>query len=145
MKTIFSKKIPPRTLAEMIAACKFDCSIDPRIDEVAFPVKPERFTTDGLYLLANDMAMWTVDLLAELDKCRVKAATIEQLLAYGAKNPDEQRRYPIVGLGSFWVNRANQCEIPCLNGSSRLRSLFLKHDDPKESWKAGYRFLVSDK
>ena len=30
-----------------------------------------------------------------------KPAKIEGLLAYGVKNPNEQRQYPIVGLGSF--------------------------------------------
>ena len=49
---------------------------------------------------------------------------IEGLLAYGAKNPDEQRQYPIIGLGSVAEVRGDR-HVPCLHRCDAERRLGL--------------------
>jgi len=51
-------------------------------------------------------------------------AKIEGLLAYGAKNPEEQRKYPIIGLGSVAKVRGGRY-VPCLDGRDAERLLDL--------------------
>lgn len=66
-------------------------------------------------------------------------AKIENVLSYGAKNPEEQRKYPIVGLGSVCRVNGNR-SVPYLgrDGSERdLRLLWFGND-----WSARSRFLA---
>ena len=51
-------------------------------------------------------------------------AKIEGLLAYGVKNPNEQRQYPIVGLGSF-AGVLGSRYVPYLYGRGAGRGLDL--------------------
>jgi hypothetical protein len=53
-----------------------------------------------------------------------KPARIEGLLAYGVKNPNEQRQYPIVGLGSF-AGVLGSRYVPYLYGRGAGRGLDL--------------------
>jgi hypothetical protein len=66
-------------------------------------------------------------------------ANIEILFLYGANNPDEQRKYPIVGLGSVAEVRGNR-RVPCLDGQVPLRSLVLDWWDG--DWGGHCRFLA---
>ena len=69
-------------------------------------------------------------------------AKIEGLLAYGAKNPEEQRRYPIVGLGSV-VRVLGDRSVPCLYWHTAERSLDLGLWD--DGWDGFCRFLAVHK
>ena len=44
------------------------------------------------------------DVLKELDRRGLRPANIPELLAFGAKYPEEQVKYPIIALGPFWTN-----------------------------------------
>ena len=63
---------------------------------------------------------------------------IENILAYGAKNPEEQRKFPIVGLGSAPAVDGHR-SVPYLSGHDSGRDLFLLWWD--DGWVADYRFL----
>jgi hypothetical protein len=70
-----------------------------------------------------------------------RPATIEELTANGAKNPDEQRQFPIVALGSVFVGPgAGFCCSPCLYGDDAGRRLGL--GDRDGGWSADYRFAA---
>ncbi|WP_142252685.1 hypothetical protein [Bradyrhizobium sp. UNPF46] len=66
-------------------------------------------------------------------------AKIEGLLAYGAKNTEEQRQYPIVGLGSVVKVRGDH-SVPCLYRYDAERSLDLGLWN--DSWDGFCRFLA---
>lgn len=64
---------------------------------------------------------------------------IENVLAYGARNPEEQRKYPIVGLGSVG-GVGGRRSVPCLDEDVSGRELNLSWwgDD----WYSRCRFLA---
>lgn len=65
---------------------------------------------------------------------------IQHLLSFGAKFPEEQRRYPIVGLGSV-VRIGGVSHAPYLDGDGLVRSLRL--DFLRDAgWNANCRFLA---
>jgi hypothetical protein len=66
-------------------------------------------------------------------------AKIENLLAYGAKNPEEQRKFPIIGLGSVAKVNGNR-NVPNLNKDGSKRNLNLNWWD--NDWNGNYRFLA---
>jgi hypothetical protein len=66
-------------------------------------------------------------------------AKIENLLAYGAKNPEEQRKYPIIALGSVAEVIGNRY-VPCLGRGGSRRELNLDWWDG--AWSSGFRFLA---
>jgi hypothetical protein len=78
------------------------------------------------------------EILAADPKNPWEPAKIENILAYGAKNPEEQRKFPIIGLGSVGGVRGDR-RVPYLHGNASKRSLYLLWwvDD----WGAFYRFL----
>lgn len=63
---------------------------------------------------------------------------IENILAYGAKNPEEQRKFPIVGLGSVGEVGGRRY-VPYLGRSGSGRGLDLNWWG--DCWVADYRFL----
>jgi hypothetical protein len=66
-------------------------------------------------------------------------AAIQHLLAFGAKNPEEQRKYPIVALGSVAQFHGFR-RVACLFGVDVGRSLDLF--DWAGDWDASFRFLA---
>jgi hypothetical protein len=67
-----------------------------------------------------------------------RPATLAELLAYGARHPEEQRKHPIVALGSI-VEMYGTRGVPCLYGSRYLRGLDIVWDNPLG---VHYRFLA---
>ena len=69
----------------------------------------------------------------------LEPAKIEHLLAFGAKYPEEQRKYPIIGLGSVAEVDGDRY-VPCLGqgGAGRGLSLYWWDGD----WDGGCRFLA---
>lgn len=55
-----------------------------------------------LKLFHFNKAMTSEDVIKEMDKQGYRPAELSELLALGAKHPDEQRKYPIIALGSVW-------------------------------------------
>jgi hypothetical protein len=66
-------------------------------------------------------------------------AKIENLLAYGARNPEEQRKFPIIGLGSVAKVFGNR-RVACLGRCDAERNLGLYWFD--DDWDAYVRFLA---
>lgn len=77
----------------------------------------------------------------EIVKRGYRRATVEELLDRGTKDPDEQRRYPIIALGSVFVDpRSGYRFSPYLSVLGSLRLLRLDYRD--HDWSAYCRFLV---
>lgn len=130
------------SLAAMIAAGKYDWANED-IAQRNFPLRGEGKVEVGLRLVHLDREMSTEAVLAELDQRGLRPATLAELLAFGAKYPEEQRKYPIVALGSVWACPRGGRFVPCLYRDGSERDLRLRYDD--DVWRESYRFLAASK
>ncbi|MBU4315415.1 hypothetical protein KJ673_03345, partial [Patescibacteria group bacterium] len=55
----------------------------------------------------------------------LRPGKIEELLAFGATYPEVQRQFPIICLGSSWVDRGGRRHAPFLSGYGSGRELRL--------------------
>ena len=82
----------------------------------------------------------TDEVLAKMDRQNLRPALYEELLAFGAKYPDEQQQFPIVALGSVWRYFDSDLYVVCLSRRDSERSLFLYWIS--DNWISDYRFLA---
>lgn len=139
----------PTTLLAMLAAGEYDDDcIDPDITEKNFPVNPALFTTEGskLFQLPKDMDIFEINdwLDTQADQA-YQLDGIEKLLAFGAENPEEQRKGPILGLGSSFEGPRGLRYFPYLDGSVSVRDVSLNCHDPAGEWGKHWRVLASPK
>jgi hypothetical protein len=88
-----------KSLQDMIAAGKYDW-VNDKITVKKFPVIPQ-FQPKIFHFDRHISSEDAVEAIKADDRQHPwEPAKIEHLLAYGAKNLEEQRQYPIVGLGS---------------------------------------------
>jgi hypothetical protein len=125
-------------LQRLIAAGKYDY-VNPNINDSNFPV-PENFALGSDPKIHHfNRGISSEDVIRQINKDGYRPAMIWDLLDYGAKNPDEQRKYPIVALGS--VGRVDgRRVVPCLGGDDSERGLCLGYW--VGGWVAGYSFLA---
>lgn len=90
-------------------------------------------------LLHYGKDMTTDAVLADMDQRGYRPAKIEELLALGVQHPDEQRKYPIPGLGSSCVFYGNRY-VPYLSLTGYARDLGLSYDG--DEWNVHCRFPV---
>jgi hypothetical protein len=125
-------------LQRLIDSGKYDW-IHHRITDKTFPIpeNPVFGHYPKVYHFNRDIS--SEDVIKEMDKEGYRPAMTWDLLDYGAKNPKEQRNYPIVGLGSVAESedgRALLCLSRCLAG--RSLDVFWSAGN----WTARYRFLA---
>ena len=129
------------SLEAMIAAGKYDWK-NGNITANEFPVEGTgiiRFETKVFHFDRNISSGDAVAAIkADDPRNPWEPAKIEHLLAYGAKNPEDQRKYPIIGLGSVALVRGG-CFVPCLGGSvvGRRLGIYWRGD----GWDGYGRFL----
>jgi hypothetical protein len=126
------------SLPEMIAAGRYDWA-NSDITAKRFPTA-ETGTKEIVVEVAHfGCNMSSEDVVKELAKRGLRPANLAELLAYGAAYPEEQRKYPIVALGSVarvfgWRGVPYLFEV----GSERRLSL----DWWGGGWGGRYRFLT---
>lgn len=90
-----------------------------------------------------DRVATTVEVLEYMKQNNLVPADIKQLLAFGKQNPDEQRKYPIVELGSGWLSSAGDRHVAYLSVDDGKRKLnLLPWGTPGGQWVECYRFLA---
>jgi hypothetical protein len=149
-------------LPEMIAAGHYD-SVDEEITDEICPVcdedKPTRealfsqFDIDGegkaerklilVYPGPNKMVK-TDEVLAEMDHRGLRPARIEELLALGAKFPEEQKKFAIVALGSCRGKPDISSKFACLCGDGEGKRFLFLHSGCG-GWDQEERFLAVPK
>lgn len=131
-----------QSLEKMIAAGHYDWKNDD-ITQEHFPIKGSgRQEVEAVLFHFNRMVS-SEQMISEMEKAGYEPGKIEHLLALGASQPDLQRRFPIVALGSSWVDPVGDRGVPYLDGDASGRDLRLrwfKHD-----WLASDRFLAARK
>lgn len=92
-------------------------------------------------LLHFNRAISTDEASVEMDRQSYRPANFEELTAFGEQYPDEQRKYPIIALGSVFVGPGDHRASPFLYyGSDARRGLGLRWHD--FDWGGSCRFLV---
>ncbi len=132
-----------QTLQQMIANGKYDYA-NSDITSGNFPITApptgggKQEVVVELVHFGRDMASDAV--LKEFEARGLRAATLPELLAFGATYPEKQREFPVVALGSVWQNRYGCRSVPYLIGSGSGRGLGLYWDDFR--WRVRYRFAA---
>lgn len=126
-----------RSLDELIAAGHYDWTND--------SITPSKFSITGdvggyeYKLFHFDRNISSEDAVREIEKTGWQIANIEHLLVFGEKNPEEQREYPIVALGSVATFVGNRGVPHLVRGVSK-RGLDLRWW--RGSWDSFCRFLA---
>jgi hypothetical protein len=93
-----------------------------------------------IILVRFDHRMSSEDVVRELEAESLRAAELPEFLAFGAKYPDVQRNFSVIGLGSVWRDRKGARNVPCLYTASEGRYLDLHWWD--DGWYSYSRFAA---
>jgi hypothetical protein len=131
-----------RTVQEMINAGKYGWTND-NITEKHFPLPTElngKKVSVSTKLFHFNRPINSQDAIKEMDKAGYRPATLAELLALGEKQPELQKEFPIVALGSIWTDALGDRDVPFLDvyGLERRLSLYWFDFD----WYDGCRFLA---
>ena len=135
----FPVEIQQATLAELIRLGNYGWA-NGDINEQNFPLDNSQFGKFDLVLVHLNRAASTGEGLSHLDANGLVPAKIGHLLGFGAKYPDVQREFPIIALGSSWLNRGGVRSVPCLDYLGDDRGLSLDCYD--DAWDDYCRFLA---
>jgi hypothetical protein len=93
-----------------------------------------------IVLVRFEQRMSSPEVIRELDSEGLRAAELPEFLAFGAKYPEVQRQFSVVGLGSIWQDRKGYRNVPCLYEASEGRYLDLHWWD--DGWYSYSRFAA---
>lgn len=124
---------------DMVAAGKYDW-VDPDITAEHFQVSGAGRTYGDTILVYFDQSMSGDAVLAELDHRGYRAANFAELCAFGATYSKEQKKFPIIALGSFWADSRDYRRVVYLDADENNRGMFF--DGLIRIWPAGFRFLA---
>lgn len=128
-----------KTLAEMVAAGKYDW-VDSDITAEHFPVQGEGKKEKEVAFFHFNRTITSDQVISEMDKAGYRPATIEELLVIGASQPELQRQFPIVAIGSVLRLSCGLRRVPCLDWDGLERDLdfhWFKND-----WRDACRFVA---
>ena len=126
------------SLETMIASGQYDWR-NSEITPARFPVTgTDKVALEARYFHFNH-AISSEKAAEEMEAAGWEPARIEHLLALGTTHPEEQRKHPIVALGSV-AEVGGDRRVPVLDGDGAERYLFLSGWDG--DWDPPYRFLA---
>jgi len=128
-----------KTLKQMIHAGNYDW-VNPDINEMNFKVEGQGKQEKEIVLFHFGRYISSGDAIAEMAKAGYCPAQIQELLALGAANPELQKQFPIVALGSAWQNPDGNRGVTYLFWSVRERDLDLSWFE--FDWDEDYRFAA---
>ncbi|MFZ2189514.1 MAG: hypothetical protein WAV48_01920 [Candidatus Magasanikiibacteriota bacterium] len=103
-----------KTVEQMKKDGRYNWSND-NISSRNFPVSGTGTANVTLELVHLNKAASSKDVLSHMEANGLRAATVEELLMFGATYPDVQREFPIVCLGSSWVDPDGSRFVPFLD------------------------------
>jgi len=112
------------SLADMIDIGRYDWKNNDIMTK-HFPISGSGTSETEIVLFQFNKGMSTDAVLAELDKRGFRAATLPELLALGADQPELQRQFPIIALGSVWRRPDGNRNVACLGRRDAERFLLL--------------------
>ena len=105
-----------------------------------FPIEGSGKQEKNFTLFHFDKTKTSEEVIAEMNKEGFSPAKIEDLLVLGESQPELQKQFPIIALGSVWRDSDGNPLVPYLRWSGIERNLNL--DYFASSWRSGYRFLA---
>jgi hypothetical protein len=130
-----------RSVEEMVRVGEYNWS-NPDINRKNFPLQIRGKIEVKVGLIRFNRYVASDEVLRELDKQGLRAATLPELLSLGEQHPGLQRQFPVVALGSVWHRRCEDRRVACLWGHSDCRKLGL---DWLESRWYGFGFAAVHK
>jgi len=127
------------SVEEAIAAGDYQ-AVNANITSRNFSSKRKGRAELQVFLVKFDQRMSSQDVMRELESENLRPAELPELLAFGAKYPDMQRKFSIVGMGSVWRDRKGYDNVPCLYEASEGRYLDLHWWD--DGWYSYSRFAA---
>lgn len=127
-----------KTLKQFIQAGKFDY-VNKNINDTNFP-DFAKMPNEKTELVHFDKVINSDDVLKELESKSMRPANLKELLQFAIDNPDEQRKYSIIALGSVWQDWGGDRRVPCLwfgSGERYLDLVWFEND-----WYEYNRFLA---
>jgi hypothetical protein len=128
-----------KSLAEMIKAGHYGWVNDAIVAD-HFPVQGEGQNEVEVALFHFNRNISSDDAIAEMEKAGYRPARIEELLALGASQPELQKEFPIVALGSVWQDPDGDRDVPYLFCGDAKRGLDLRWFE--SDWGVLYRFAA---
>lgn len=125
--------------AKMIRAGNYDW-VNDNITAKNFPIIGSGQEGIALRIVHFNRDISTKKALTELDKRNLRPATLAELLAFGAKYPEFQRKFPITALGSVSTRLKGFRFVACLREEIGKRVLSLCDHD--SDFRGGARFLA---
>lgn len=127
------------SLAEMIKVGKYDY-VNGEIASKNFPIMGSGKVDISFELVHLNKSASSEEVLLHMEKNNLRPATLAELLAFGAKYPEIQREFPIVALGSFWINGDGIRLVLYLGKDNSKRFFNLYWFD--RDWSGDWRFLA---
>ena len=128
-----------RSLSKMIKAGNYDW-INSNITVNHFPIEGSGQQEKNFSLFHFNKAKTSEEVIVEMNKEGFSPAKIEDLLALGESQPELQKQFPIVALGSVWRDSHDDSLVPCLDWFGMRHNLDLCCFT--NSWDSDYRFLA---
>ena len=97
-------------------------------------------TTLNLELVHLNQVLTSEEVIKELDKRGLRPAELHELLSFGIQYQEEQRKYPIVAMGSVWQHWSGYRDVAYLFGDGGERGLGLGYFGGR--WSEDFRFLA---
>lgn len=129
-----------KSVEEMVKAGKYNYAND-NITGEHFPHPREGEETVTIDLVKFDQSGTTAERERQL-ATHGDLAEMDDMLALGVQHPDQQRQYPIVFLGSTWVDPRGLRSVGCLWGDGSERLCSLDWGYPDRRWPPLYVFAV---
>ncbi len=128
-----------RPFADMIRDGKYGW-VNSDITEKHFPINQRPNGDVKMKAFHFNQAMESDQVISEMAKQGYRPAELPEALAYAKANPDEQRKYPIVILGSVWRDWDGSRIVPYLDEWDGKRKLHLVWCGGR--WSSSVRFLA---
>ena len=114
-----------KPLKEMIVAGKYDW-VNGDITQERFPIKGTGQKEVEVTLFHFNKTITSDQVISEMDKAGYRPARLEELLALGVSQPELQKQFPVVAVGSVWRrNPGGHRNVPYLHWFSAERCLGL--------------------
>lgn len=105
-----------QTLQQMIAHGRYDY-VDSDISASNFPTQGSGQKKVVVEIVNFGRDMSSEEVLKEFEARGLRAATLPELLAFGATYPEKQREFSTIALGSVWQDRDGRSRVPMLRRS----------------------------
>lgn len=127
------------SLSDRIARGKYDW-VNDYVTEEHFPTSISADYDAEYRLFHFDRDISSEVAIQEMEKEGFRPGTLAELLALGEAQPELQKQFPVIALGSLWRGSSGSRHVPALDWHGGRRELYLRWFG--RDWDAPCRFLA---